>query len=35
MLVDLARNDIARISQPGTRHVADLLKVDNTAMSCT
>ena len=28
MLVDLARNDIARISQPGTRHVADLLKVD-------
>lgn len=28
MLVDLARNDVARISQPGTRHVADLLKVD-------
>lgn len=28
MLVDLARNDIARVSQPGTRHVADLLKVD-------
>ncbi|RBW41325.1 anthranilate synthase component I [Psychromonas sp. B3M02] len=28
MLVDLARNDVARISQPGTRHVADLLQVD-------
>lgn len=28
MLVDLARNDIARVSQPGSRHVADLLKVD-------
>ncbi len=28
MLVDLARNDIARISQPGTRYVADLLSVD-------
>ncbi len=28
MLVDLARNDIARISEPGTRHVRDLLKVD-------
>ena len=28
MLVDLARNDIARISQPGTRYVKDLLKVD-------
>ncbi|NOI80750.1 anthranilate synthase component 1 [Vibrio tubiashii] len=28
MLVDLARNDVARISQAGTRHVADLLKVD-------
>ena len=28
MLVDLARNDIARVSQPGTRHVAELLKVD-------
>jgi anthranilate synthase component 1 len=28
MLVDLARNDIARVSEPGTRHVADLLKVD-------
>ncbi len=28
MLVDLARNDVARVSQPGTRHVADLLKVD-------
>lgn len=28
MLVDLARNDVARIAAPGTRHVADLLKVD-------
>ena len=28
MLVDLARNDIARVSEPGTRYVADLLKVD-------
>jgi anthranilate synthase component 1 len=28
MLVDLARNDIARISIPGTRYVPDLLNVD-------
>lgn len=28
MLVDLARNDVARISEPGTRHVADLLQTD-------
>ncbi|MBR9726934.1 anthranilate synthase component 1 [Shewanella intestini] len=28
MLVDLTRNDIARISQSGTRKVAELLKVD-------
>ena len=28
MLVDLARNDIARVSQPGSRYVAELLKVD-------
>ncbi|WED20699.1 anthranilate synthase component 1 [Vibrio sp. JC009] len=28
MLVDLARNDVARISEPGTRHLADLLKAD-------
>lgn len=28
MLVDLARNDIARISEPGSRYVADLLHVD-------
>ncbi|NOH73005.1 anthranilate synthase component 1 [Vibrio pectenicida] len=28
MLVDLARNDVARISQAGSRHVADLLQVD-------
>ncbi|WP_105189905.1 anthranilate synthase component 1 [Pseudoalteromonas sp. T1lg48] len=28
MLVDLARNDVARISQAGTRYVKELLKVD-------
>lgn len=28
MLVDLARNDVARISEPGTRYVANLLNVD-------
>lgn len=28
MLVDLARNDIARISIPGSRYVSDLLNVD-------
>jgi anthranilate synthase component 1 len=28
MLVDLARNDLARICRAGTRHVAQLLKVD-------
>jgi len=28
MLVDLARNDVARVSKAGTRHVAELLKVD-------
>ncbi|MDE4980282.1 chorismate-binding protein, partial [Francisella tularensis subsp. holarctica] len=28
MLVDLARNDVSRISKTGTRYVADLLKVD-------
>ena len=28
MLVDLARNDMARVAVPGTRHVADLLQVD-------
>lgn len=28
MLVDLARNDISRISKAGTRYLADLLKVD-------
>ncbi|MFC3034666.1 anthranilate synthase component 1 [Pseudoalteromonas fenneropenaei] len=28
MLVDLARNDVARISQPGTRYAKELLKVD-------
>ncbi|RJX69538.1 anthranilate synthase component 1 [Vibrio sinensis] len=28
MLVDLARNDVARIARAGSRHVADLLKVD-------
>ncbi len=28
MLVDLARNDLARICKPGSRYVADLTKVD-------
>ena len=28
MLVDLARNDVARISAPGTRKVTQLLRVD-------
>src|SRR5690554_6928420 len=28
MLVDLARNDLARIAETGSRYVADLLKVD-------
>ena len=28
MLVDLARNDLARIATVGSRYVADLLKVD-------
>ncbi|MBU3022514.1 anthranilate synthase component 1 [Aestuariibacter sp. A3R04] len=28
MLVDLARNDVAKVSEPGTRFVKDLLKVD-------
>ncbi|WP_395344237.1 anthranilate synthase component 1 [Ningiella sp. W23] len=28
MLVDLARNDVAKVSKPGSRHVKDLLKVD-------
>lgn len=28
MLVDLARNDVARVSRPGSRFVKDLLKVD-------
>jgi anthranilate synthase component 1 len=28
MLVDLARNDIARVSKPGSRYVAELMKVD-------
>lgn len=28
MLVDLARNDLARICEPGTRHVSQLLRVD-------
>lgn len=31
MLVDLARNDVARISVPGTRHVARLLTVERYA----
>ncbi|MDE5284780.1 MAG: chorismate-binding protein, partial [Candidatus Blochmannia sp. A2] len=28
MLVDLARNDLSRICEPGSRYVAQLLKVD-------
>ncbi|SDS72049.1 anthranilate synthase component I [Corynebacterium timonense] len=28
MLVDLARNDMARVAEPGTRRVAELLQVD-------
>ena len=28
MLVDLARNDVAKVSKPGSRYVKDLLKVD-------
>ncbi|WJZ03959.1 anthranilate synthase component 1 [Corynebacterium freiburgense] len=28
MLVDLARNDVARVAVPGTRQVAELMKVD-------
>jgi anthranilate synthase component 1 len=28
MLVDLARNDVAKVCKPGTRYVTDLLKVD-------
>lgn len=31
MLVDLARNDIARIAMPGSRYVKELLKVDRYA----
>lgn len=27
MLVDLARNDVARVSQPGTRRVAELMRI--------
>lgn len=36
MLADLARNDLARICQPGSRYVADLTSVDRfIPMSCT
>lgn len=28
MLIDLARNDVARVSRPGTRHTPDILSVD-------
>ena len=31
MLVDLARNDVARISEPGTRHVAQLMSLEKYA----
>jgi anthranilate synthase component 1 len=31
MLVDLARNDVARVSAPGTRHVAKLMTVERYA----
>lgn len=31
MLIDLARNDVARVSVPGTRHVARLLTVERYA----
>jgi anthranilate synthase component 1 len=29
MLVDLARNDVARVSRPGTRYVVDLARIDH------
>ena len=32
MLVDLARNDVARVSRPGTRSVQDLLRVDRYSL---
>ena len=31
MLVDLARNDVARVSEPGTRHVAQLMRLEKYA----
>jgi anthranilate synthase component 1 len=31
MLVDLARNDVARVSEPGTRHVAQLMTLEKYA----
>ena len=31
MLVDLARNDVARVSEPGTRHVASLMTLERYA----
>lgn len=31
MLVDLARNDVARVSEPGTRHVAQLMGLEKYA----
>jgi len=31
MLVDLARNDVARVSEPGTRHVAELMTLEKYA----
>jgi anthranilate synthase component 1 len=31
MLVDLARNDVARVSRPGTRHVSSLMSLEKYA----
>jgi len=31
MLVDLARNDVARVSEPGTRHVSHLMSLEKYA----